>query len=177
MKAGSAYVVSLLRYDPADGTMYWKPRQAHQVNHPEMLDRWNRRYAGKRAGSSNSDGSEVIRVGAAQFRANRLVWELHHGPIQDGMQIDHINGDRRDNRAANLRAVTVTENNRNMRLSHRNTSGLHGVVFLRRYSRFQATIVVDRKHIHLGYHQTLIDAAAARKSAELCHGFHPNHGR
>lgn len=177
MKTISTDVVSLLRYDPADGAMYWKTRQSHQVNCPEMLDHWNRKYAGKRAGSSNSDGYEVIRVGGNQFRTNRLVWELLHGPIPNGMQIDHVNGDRRDNRAANLRAVTITENNRNMRLSHRNTSGLHGVVFLRRYSRFQATIVVDRKHIHLGYHQTLIDAAAARKSAEFRHGFHPNHGR
>lgn len=177
MKISSTYVVSLLRYDPADGAMYWKPRQAHQVNQPDILDLWNRKYAGKRAGSLNSDGYEVIRVGGNQFRTNRLVWELYHGPIPEGMQIDHINGDRRDNRAANLRAVTATENNRNMRLSHRNTSGLHGVVFLHRYNRFQATIVVDKKHIHLGYHKTLIEAAAARKSAEFCHGFHQNHGR
>ena len=177
MKISSSYVVSLLRYDPADGAMYWRPRQSHQVSCPEMLDNWNRRYAGKRAGSSNSDGYEVIRVGGNQFRTNRLVWELLHGPIPDGMQIDHVNGDRRDNRAANLRAVTITENNRNMRLSHRNTSGLHGVVFLHRYNRFQAHIVVDRKHIYLGYHKTLIDASAARKSAEFRHGFHPNHGR
>ena len=177
MKISSTYVVSLLRYDPADGAMYWKPRQAHQVNHPELLDLWNRKYAGKRAGTSNRDGYEVIRVGGDQFRTNRLVWELHHGPIPDGMQIDHINGDRRDNRAANLRAVTAAENNKNMRLSHRNTSGIHGVFFVHCDQRFQAHIVVDRKHIYLGYHKTLIDAVAARKSAELRHGFHPNHGR
>lgn len=177
MKTISTDVVSLLRYDPIDGAMYWKLRQAHQVNHPELLDLWNRKYAGKRAGTSNRDGYEVIRVGGDQFRTNRLVWELHHGPIPDGLQIDHINGDRRDNRAANLRAVTAAENNKNMRLSHRNTSGILGVFFVHCDQRFQAHIVVDRKHIYLGYHKTLIDAAAARKSAELRHGFHPNHGR
>lgn len=94
MNVSSSYVVCLLDYDPVNGAMHWKPRQSHQVNCPELLDLWNRKYAGKRAGSYNRDGYEVIRVGLDQFRTNRLVWELHHGSIPDGMQIDHINGDR-----------------------------------------------------------------------------------
>lgn len=44
---------------------------------------------------------------------HRLVWEAFHGAITDGMEIDHINTVRDDNRLANLRAVTHNENNHN----------------------------------------------------------------
>lgn len=176
MKVSSSDALRLLSYKADEGALYWKARNEHQMQRPEMLAQWNRKFAGRRAGTISSYGYEVIRVRRMQFFTHRLVWELHHGEIPAGMQVDHINGDRLNNRITNLRAVTVTENNRNMRLSHRNTSGLHGVSYLPQYNRFQARIVVNKRLIHLGYHKALIDAAAARKSAEIRHGFHVNHG-
>ncbi|CAI8795848.1 hypothetical protein EMIT0P12_20088 [Pseudomonas sp. IT-P12] len=89
----------------------------------------------------------------------------------------YTNGDRSDNQIENLRLVTITENNRNARLQHLNRSGLHGVYFLKDSSTYRATIGVNAELLRLGQFKSLLEAAAARKSAELKHGFHPNHGR
>lgn len=48
-----------------------------------------------------------------QFMVHRLVWEAFNGTIPDGMQIDHINTVRDDNRLVNLRVVTPKENSNN----------------------------------------------------------------
>ena len=61
-------------------------------------------------GTDNSKGYRHLRVGNTFKLAHRLIWEHVHGPIPAGMSIDHINGDRADNRISNLRLVTHQEN-------------------------------------------------------------------
>ena len=48
--------------------------------------------------------------GKRAFLAHRLVWEAVHGPIPKGMELNHINGVKTDNRIANLELVTPSEN-------------------------------------------------------------------
>lgn len=167
----------LLEYDAATGKLFWRRRSPSMLERPELCDCWNRQYAGREAGTKNSHDYIIIRIRGKQIGAHRVAWLLAEGDIPKGYQIDHVNGIRDDNRLANLRAVTVAENNRNLRLQRRNRSGLHGVAYTSKYRCFVSRIVVNNKLIHLGHFQTLLDAAAARKSAELKHLFHPNHGR
>lgn len=87
-----------------------------------------------------------------------------------GMHIDHINGDKLDNRRVNLRVVTHQRNQVNRkRLSKANTSGIRGVSRTKASSLkpWLAQITVDRKNIYLGIFATLDEAMAARKAAEL----------
>lgn len=49
------------------------------------------------------------------FSVHRLMWEAFNGRIPDGMQINHINGDKRDNRLENLELCTPQENHLHMR--------------------------------------------------------------
>src|SRR5690606_16380357 len=81
--------------------------------------------------------------------------------------VDHENRQRADNRWENLRPATDQENARNAKLSKRNTSGIKGVMWYRRHSKWVASIRVDRKLLHLGYFPTIEEAAIARRAAEL----------
>lgn len=78
-----------------------------------------------------------------------------------GFQVDHINGNRLDNRRCNLRVVTPKVNAQNIWRTKRNTSGYRGVSFDRRRNRWFAQCWSNGKNNWLGYHATLEDAADA----------------
>lgn len=176
----------LLRYDPETGKFYWRERE------PEHLDSlfdertrnlvwransWNRRYAGKEAlRQVNAKGYRVGKLLEHYAAAHRVAWAIAYGewPID---QIDHIDGDRSNNRISNLRIVDNSENQRNAKRPVNNTSGRIGVSYFKAGSKWAAYICVNRRHIHLGYFTDLAEAIAAREVAEAQYGFHRNHGR
>jgi len=88
---------------------------------------------------------------------------------QSGHQqlVDHINGDPLDNRRRNLRLVTNSKNQQNRHVLNKNNSSGHRGVARYDAKRWRASIMVDRRQIHLGLFHTIEDAVAARKVAEL----------
>jgi hypothetical protein len=89
-----------------------------------------RAKAGDEAGGISVLGYWDVRCGAStKFKGHRVVWELFNGPIPNGMQIDHVNGDRADNRLANLRCVETVTNTRNKAKRKNSTSDVNGVNF------------------------------------------------
>lgn len=83
---------------------------------------FHRRLAnGTLAGPSKPDkesGYVSVTVDYQTFRAGRAAWAYVYGEWPDGL-IDHINGDRSDNRIANLRVVTPWENSQNRQGANR----------------------------------------------------------
>jgi len=94
-----------------------------------------------------------------------------------GGQVDHINGDRSDNRWQNLRVVSVKENCRNRAKSGTSTNAVMGVTWRRQNGMWQAKIGGTKNRQHLGWFDNHEDAVRARKSAEKRAGYHANHGR
>jgi len=121
-------------------------------------------------------GYHKIMVDRSSYRAHRLIWLYAHGEWPSH-QIDHINGDRSDNRLENLRCVTNTENCKNQMKKSNNTSGVVGVSWRKREGTWCAYITINGVQTGLGYYDNLFDAVCARKSAEIRYKYHENHGR
>lgn len=82
-------------------------------------------------------------------------------------EVDHISGDRLDNRRCNLRLCSRKENAYNKGLYSNNTSGVTGVSWHKTYNKWSAYIQKDKTNMLLGYFDTYEDAVQARKKAEI----------
>ena len=134
-------------------------------------------FVGDVVGCKRPDGYLMVSINGKQQRAHRVAWELYYGS-PPARCIDHINGIRDDNRIINLRVVSVAENNKNTRKRKQNTSGVTGVSWESDRSKWLAYIGVNKKrHVKLGRFDSLLDACCSRKSAEITHGYHANHGK
>jgi hypothetical protein len=179
-----AEISKLLKYEPETGKLFWLPRTAEMFagstfygGAEAKAKTWNNRYAGKEAFTScHLNGYRQGGILGKGYLAHRVIWLFEKGswPID---QLDHINGDRTDNRMENLREVSNAENAKNMTLSKRNKSGVCGVFWLSHIHKWWASIRVDGANKNLGYFDDFHDACEARKQAERDHGFHPNHGK
>ena len=163
-----------LRYDKDAGRLFWRLSDRRHFATDRRWNWWNQKYAGKRVKlNPSSSGHMRLRFRSIQYQAHRIIWKLVHG--YDPIEIDHINHNPADNRLANLREVTRSENLKNSSLHKNSTTGVCGVH--ERDGLYQARIHANGARIHLGYFRTLEEAAEARKQAEQENGFHRNHGR
>lgn len=127
-----------------------------------------RRRAGSVAGNLQKDGYMAIGVDSRHYLSHRLAWLYVNGswPVD---RIDHADGDRSNNRIANLRDVSHSENLRNQGFRADNTSGFKGVSFHKATHRWKAQIHIGGKSCHIGLYDTQEDAHAAyaRTAADL----------
>lgn len=89
--------------------------------------------------------------------------------------VDHINGDRLDNRRANLRVCTQSGNTANSKLSRANTSGYKGVSWDKKAGKWTVTTTKDYRHVFGGYFDSKEEAAA--RYAELARELHGEFAR
>lgn len=150
MKALIAHdkLLSLLSYDPIKGAFSW-------------------RRSGKAAGTPRkSNGYIQIAVSNRIYLAHRLAWFYAYGKWPES-QIDHINGDPRDNRLQNLREASPAQNMQNIRTVRRDsTSGHTGVSWHARDRRWVASITVAGKKVSLGRFTDKTLAISAYESAK-----------
>ena len=163
---GYREALELFRYDYETGVLYWRWRVNPRV--PKTME----------AGTQyKSNGYLYVKVHGRLYLVHRVVMLMCYGFYGEGLDVDHINHVRNDNRLFNLRFVTRSENNKNQSLSSKSTTGVTGVDFLKAEKKYRARIRVDWKTIHLGVFDTLEEAAAARAEANVKYKFNNNHGK
>lgn len=170
-----SYLKECFEYSPENGTLRWKVRPDFHFPSSPNAQTWNARFAGREVGSITATGYRRLSLDKRWYLAHRLIWRMVVGEWPD--QIDHINGDRLDNRIENLRSVSRMENMRNRMLPRNNETGVHGVHWKPRDGVWHAQIGIDGRIQYLGSFATKAEAVEARRVAERKLGFHQNHGR
>ena len=172
----------LIDYDPETGALVWRVRDVSFFTDGKMsalgaMNIWNARYADNPALKvKGSNGYFVGTIFGRKYLAHRVSWAIYSGEWPEH-QIDHINGNKLDNRIANLRSATNQENSKNRAICIRNTSGTIGVCWYNRDRVWVAKIYKNGRRIVIGRFKIKDDAISARAKANLECGYHANHGR
>lgn len=150
----AARLRELLAYDGTTGQFTW--RSSKQGVRADLA-----------AGRVNVRGYVQVGIELRRYAAHRLAWLYVNGewPKQD---LDHVNGNRSDNRIANLREATEAENTWNRKTPKNNRAGLKGV-YKATANRWRSQIKVVGKRIVLGHFDKKEDAHAAYCAAAAKH--------
>lgn len=170
------YLSECFDYNKNTGELFWKARPIHHFKSVKGQQTFNGQFAGKKAGRANNRGYLRIAISGKETLNHRIVIALETG-VMPTDEVDHINGIRTDNRHENLRVVSRQTNAKNMKLNINNTSGISGVSWNKRKSKWKSVIWMNCVEKHLGYFDSIIDAFNARVIAEVKMGYHKNHGR
>ena len=143
----------LFRLDPESGRLYWRVRTAKRTR------------IGDEAGALNKrTGYRHVRVAGRIIATHRVVYAMANGALPR-LSIDHINGDRLDNRPCNLREATPWQQAANKAPQANNKSGAPGVQFQKASNKWMARIQHRRRQIYLGLFASIDDAKEFRDLA------------
>lgn len=155
----------------SDGALTWKQRPESHFPSARISKVINRRNGGKPAGSIRKDGYLAVGVGQEKTElAHRVIFAMTHGRWPDGI-LDHVDGNRLNNRPENLREATHATNAANTPAMPHNASGHKGVHLQPQTGRWRAQIKHKKRTEHLGYFDTPeLAAKAYERAAERMQG-------
>jgi len=158
---------TFLEYNPETGVFKRKG----------FVDRWGNFIKKNNVLSELSkEGYLVISINKKLYKAHRLVFlYMLDRVLGDGEEVDHVDGNKGNNRFDNLRIVNRSVNMKNKSIYTNNTTGVIGVS--RFGNRYRARINLDGKRFSLGLFDSVEDAAVARSAFEKEFGYCENHGR
>lgn len=155
-----------VHYDPDSGIL----KRTH------ALDRGHNRYEKEFIPNSiTPQGYRQIGIFKTPYLVHRLIFLYMVGRMPN--EIDHIDGNRLNNKWPNLREVDSAVNRRNMGIATNNESGVKGVYWYPRYNKWEVTISKSGEHFYLGRYESFDEAVAVRRVAEKDLDFHHNHGK
>jgi len=152
-----------LIYNPDTGVFTWR------------VDVGRKTRAGSVAGSCDGRGYRAIRMSGRRYRSHRLAFLICNNHLPEF--IDHVNGNRSDNRIINLRSASHKQNCHNQKRRSSNTSGIKGVSWHKKSNKWQAQICNNGNNISVGIFKNIIDAENALRSKRIeLHGEFANNG-
>lgn len=146
-------LIELLKYDPESGKFTWLKKPSRKT------------LITNEVGTVRHDGYVRVRINKTFYYIHRLAWFYVYGELPS-MEIDHINGNPNDNRICNLRLASRHDNAANISVSKKNKSGVTGVFWCEKESRWYSYIMRFGHKFHLGMAEDFFEAVCLRKSAE-----------
>ncbi|SEU36182.1 AP2 domain-containing protein [Burkholderia cepacia] len=155
------YLHECLNYDAATGILTWRTRPESHFSTAAVCRRFNSLYAGKVAGGRVANGYLMLPLKDENgkrvlFYAHRIAFALHHGRFPEA-EVDHIDGDRTNNKAANLREATRLKNMANSVFDVENSRGVRQLGL----NRWLAQMSHRGENVYLGTYGTEAEAHAA----------------
>lgn len=149
---------SKLSFNPETGIFTW------------LIANNSRVKVGMIAGTFSSTGYVYITIDRKNYKSHRLAWLYMNGECPKDM-IDHVDGDKLNNKIVNLRKCNQSQNMQNQKLSKFNTSGYKGVSWHNATSKWRSRAKLKSKQYHLGLFERAEDAFKAyQKFAKQNHG-------
>lgn len=145
-------VSGILHYEQPSGLFTW------------LVNGHRKKTVGTVAGTKKKDGYVQIKIHGRRYYAHRLAWLSATGAWPTA-EIDHINGVRDDNRIANLREATRSQNRQNLHRT-KSVSGVVGVTWNRFEGKWTAQLTSCGTIYRLGYFDNLDEAVKARLEAK-----------
>lgn len=124
-------------FEYKNGTLYWRE------------DRKSNKVKNKQAGSVHVSGYIVVRLQNKLYFLHRLIFLYHHGFLPKN--VDHIDGNKQNNKIENLREATTQENQFNAKKSQKNTSGYKNVSFCKNSKKWFVQLRINKKNRYIGY--------------------------
>lgn len=142
------------------GLLTWKKRPESHFKARSIWLRWNKQYPGRCACIPGGQGYDLVCVDSVRYKAHRVVFAMANGFDPGGLQIDHINQVRSDNRPENLRLATQSQNTMNFRGARKDsTHGIRGITYKSRIGKWEASVHINGRRKYLGVYASRDEAA------------------
>jgi hypothetical protein len=147
--------------DPA-GRLIWRERPAHHFSSVKQQQAFNRRWAGKHAGSVAKQAygppRMYVKINGLTHQYGRIVWAMTRFARGWFGVIDHIDGNPLNNHHTNLREVNFVQNGQNRTHKSKTVSGVTGVNLCNKTGKWRAGVTLNKKFVWLGYHDHIEQA-------------------
>ena len=154
------FLHEILRYE--DGKLYWTKKTAQCVK------------IGNEAGCNNGKGYITIPIQYKHYYAHRIIYMMHYK--FDPYIVDHIDGNKQNNRIENLRSATHTQNSQNQGPQKNNTSGAKNVYWHKNSKKWKVAIGLNNKCKYIGTFEDFELAKIAAYNARIkYHGEYAKH--
>lgn len=163
MACGLTQEQLLALFDYRDGELFYKKSPLPKIK------------VGSKAGTINSIGYGKVSIDGKKHSIHRVVFLMMHGYVP--AVIDHINGNRADNKIENLRACSRQENSQNAPSRKSNKSQIKNVSWHTASGKYQVDITVDTKKKYIGvFDDVELAELVAMEARNKYHGAFANHG-